>query len=160
MNAIQHVSDKTESYLKLINVQSVDYAKDVTGTSTETRLTSIESAGIIAQLSHSKHRHVIAILAGIDTHQTRHRLAWELAGEVALVDWAKREGTAEKTMHIINFAICRLAGDTSKTTHKSAEMGLTPRAYNQIWREREEQLYRILIDWVHQADNQINKLVG
>ncbi len=157
------LSHRTEQFLNRLSLQAVNAEPRAT-TTRPGALNACECGGILAQLSHSRFRHVFMVIAGIANQQTYTRLAWEVSGYLHQFAWAQNLDQANadqmtKLAHVINFAICQLVGQQAKTTHKAAALGITTRAYNQTWRTREDDIYRLLIQWAHDADYQINRLL-
>ncbi|MDY0136361.1 MAG: hypothetical protein RBS36_04240 [Thiomicrospira sp.] len=164
MNAIAlDLSHRTENLISRLSLQAVNAEPRAT-TTRPGALNACECCGILAQLSHSRFRHVFMIIAGIANEQTYTRLAWEVSGYLHQFGWAQNLDQANtdqvtKLAHVINFAICQLAGQQTKTARKAAAMGITTRSYNDTWRTREDDIYRLLIQWAHDADYEINRLL-
>lgn len=157
------LSYRTEKFLSRLSLQSVSVEPRAT-TTRPGALNACECSGELAKLSHSRLRHVMMIVAGIANEQTYTRMAWEITGELPSMDWYAQinpsdTDQAARLENIINFAICQLAGQQAKAEHKGAALGISTRGYNKTWRPREADIYQLLIQWAHDADYEINRLL-
>lgn len=158
------LSLRTERLLSRVQLQAVDHSPRTTGTQPGA-LTSSECAGILAQLSQPKFKHVVMVLSGMADQTAYQSLARELVNHFRVFGWShfidlNDPVTLTKVETMVFIVIQQFAqGKGWQATTKANALGITGRAYYKTWNSRFSDLNLLLVQWAHDADYELNRLL-
>ena len=158
------LSLRTERLMSRFQLQAVDCTPRSTGTQPGS-LNNGESAGLLALLSQPRYKHVVLLLGGVADQYTYQALARELLDHFQLFGWShfidlSDQDCASKVEAMVFIVIHQLAhGKGWQATTKANALGLTGRAYYKTWHTRFNDLAQLLVQWAHDADYELNRLI-
>ena len=158
------LSRKTENFLNRVSLRAVD-CEPSTGSTRPGELTAGEFAGMLALLPNERERLVLLLLAGMGDQFVYRGLVSELVDSVDRFDWGRLIHSADESQAIkLNMAaflaVQELTGQNRmNASQKANAIGVSNQCFYKTWRNRIDDFNRLLMQWAHDADAQVCRVL-